>query len=268
LDDSMARLRILGIRVALGALGLIAGGLVVSATLVATTDSAQALPIFARQTGQPCGNCHTDFLGLTPFGRRFKLGGYTLGGGPFRTPLFSEPKGGKIFPTVDDFKSVLVPGAASANASAEGALRSYAAEKTPGSRAAINDSFAAVKQSSDTDKGWVPPLSVMLIAGYTHTQAPDPGLTPGSPWKANDNVGLAQASLFGGGAALGAGTMSTSGMPIRHRSAISTFSTVSQRITIRLSKMSGTPLRRGQFLTLRRNSVLPDQAQRRSLTRS
>src|SRR4029077_16767031 len=43
---------------------------------------AQALPSFARQTGQPCGTCHTDFAGLTPFGRRFKIGGYTYGGGP------------------------------------------------------------------------------------------------------------------------------------------------------------------------------------------
>ena len=49
---------------------------------------AQALPSYARQTGQPCGACHTDFAGLTPFGRRFKIGGYTLGGGPYRTTLF------------------------------------------------------------------------------------------------------------------------------------------------------------------------------------
>src|SRR3984893_12256693 len=40
-----------------------------------------ALPTFARQTGQPCAACHTAFPELTPFGRRFKLGGYTMGGG-------------------------------------------------------------------------------------------------------------------------------------------------------------------------------------------
>jgi hypothetical protein len=34
---------------------------------------AEALPSFARQTGQPCCTCHTDFPYLTPFGRRFKL---------------------------------------------------------------------------------------------------------------------------------------------------------------------------------------------------
>src|SRR5271163_4202529 len=49
---------------------------------------ADALPSFARQTGQPCGTCHTDFPALTPFGRRFKLLGYTVGGGKFRTTPF------------------------------------------------------------------------------------------------------------------------------------------------------------------------------------
>jgi len=49
---------------------------------------ANALPSYARQTGQPCGSCHTDFAGLTPFGRLFKIQGYTAGGGPYRTTLF------------------------------------------------------------------------------------------------------------------------------------------------------------------------------------
>jgi hypothetical protein len=49
---------------------------------------ARALPSFARQTGQPCGTCHTDFAGLTPYGRRFKINGYTAGGGQYRTTLF------------------------------------------------------------------------------------------------------------------------------------------------------------------------------------
>jgi hypothetical protein len=42
--------------------------------------SALALPSFAQQTGQPCQTCHVGGFGpqLTPFGREFKLGGYTL----------------------------------------------------------------------------------------------------------------------------------------------------------------------------------------------
>ena len=49
---------------------------------------ANALPSYARQTGQPCGTCHTDFAGLTPYGRLFKIGGYTAGGGEYRSTLF------------------------------------------------------------------------------------------------------------------------------------------------------------------------------------
>ncbi|MDE2577495.1 MAG: cytochrome C [Hyphomicrobiales bacterium] len=53
----------------------------VGAGLQIAPHGARAIPSFARQTGQPCMACHTDFPQLTPFGRRFKLGGYTLGGG-------------------------------------------------------------------------------------------------------------------------------------------------------------------------------------------
>src|SRR3974377_950735 len=51
--------------------------------------SAISLPLYARQTGQPCATCHTAFLELTPFGRRFKLGGYTLGGGDWTGAPFA-----------------------------------------------------------------------------------------------------------------------------------------------------------------------------------
>ena len=47
---------------------------------------AEALPSYARQTGQPCAACHTAFPELTPFGRRFKIGGYTLQGGDWQGP--------------------------------------------------------------------------------------------------------------------------------------------------------------------------------------
>ena len=67
---------------ALGTLALVG----VVSTVVLTgyllaPQTANALPAFARQTGQPCASCHTAFPELTPFGRRFKLGGYTLEGG-------------------------------------------------------------------------------------------------------------------------------------------------------------------------------------------
>ena len=37
-----------------------------------------AVPSYARQVGMSCDKCHTVFPELTPFGRSFKLGGYTM----------------------------------------------------------------------------------------------------------------------------------------------------------------------------------------------
>ncbi len=108
---------------------------------------AQALPSFARQTGQPCGACHTDFPGLTPFGRRFKIEGYTMGGGKYRTTLF---------PSSDD-------------------------------------------STDNSKKEYVPPISMMAIVDFTHTQAPIQA-TPGQSFSANDNVALNTISFFYGGA--------------------------------------------------------------------
>lgn len=54
--------------------------------LTLAPERASALPSFARQTGQPCASCHTAFPELTPFGRRFKLNGYTLQGGDSKLP--------------------------------------------------------------------------------------------------------------------------------------------------------------------------------------
>jgi len=38
------------------------------------------VPSFTRQTGLACSACHYQFPQLTPFGRLFKLNGYTLTG--------------------------------------------------------------------------------------------------------------------------------------------------------------------------------------------
>jgi hypothetical protein len=124
---------------------------------------AEALPSFARQTGQPCGTCHTDFPALTPFGRRFKLLGYTTGGGKFRTTPW---------PGAEDFRA------------AADRLRGFV--KAPDSG------------QEEADKVWVPPVSMMAVAGYTHTQAP---LTPPSaPYSTNENWVLSPVSGFWGGA--------------------------------------------------------------------
>jgi hypothetical protein len=50
---------------------------------------ASAIPAFAVQTGQKCAACHVGGFGpqLTPFGRAFKIGGYTLRTKPFNLPV-------------------------------------------------------------------------------------------------------------------------------------------------------------------------------------
>jgi hypothetical protein len=50
---------------------------------------AAAVPAFAVQTGQPCSGCHVGGFGpqLTPFGREFKIGGYTTRTNSFNVPL-------------------------------------------------------------------------------------------------------------------------------------------------------------------------------------
>ena len=51
-------------------------------------QSVRAVPSFAVQTGQSCQTCHVGGLGpqLTPFGREFKLHGFTA-----RTVSFNLP---------------------------------------------------------------------------------------------------------------------------------------------------------------------------------
>lgn len=56
---------------------------ILSPALLFISPDVEALPSFTRQTGVACTQCHTQSFGpnLTPFGRDFKLGGYTMDGG-------------------------------------------------------------------------------------------------------------------------------------------------------------------------------------------
>ena len=74
-------------------------GFVVAAAcgLAGFSTPAKAVPSFARQTGQPCATCHTNFPELTPYGRRFKLGGYTATGGT--EPWEAPPIAAMVLPT-------------------------------------------------------------------------------------------------------------------------------------------------------------------------
>ena len=143
----------LGLTSAAAAVFVLAGFL-----LIGFAPPAKALPSYARQTGQPCGTCHTDFAGLTPYGRLFKLGGYTAGGGPYRPTLFpgSDYNNGRYIPPLLA-KSLPSP-----------------------------DNFVG----SDS-KIWAPPISAMVTFGFTHTQASLSaimGLPTPAPYKDNDNI--------------------------------------------------------------------------------
>src|SRR6202043_3007837 len=118
--------RVFKVMVALGT-----GVVLAAITMIGFTRPAEALPSYARQTGQPCGTCHTDFPGLTPYGRAFKLGGYTAGGGQFRLTPFKSRDADGPYASLD-----------------------------PDERA-----------DPPKDK-WFPPVSMMAIVGFTHTEAP------------------------------------------------------------------------------------------------
>ncbi len=61
----------------------------VAALQTLLASPAHAVPSFAVQTGQPCEACHVGGFGpqLTPFGRNFKMNGYTSRAGGFTLPL-------------------------------------------------------------------------------------------------------------------------------------------------------------------------------------
>jgi hypothetical protein len=103
------------------------GAALVALLLLVFCQSVQALPSYARQTGQSCVACHAggQFPELTPYGRLFKLTGYTNGtqGNPFAAMVVgdltatrnnSDGAGGLISPKdkqlILDYGSVFVGG--------------------------------------------------------------------------------------------------------------------------------------------------------------
>jgi len=59
------------------------GGWALFSLCLMVSLDANALPSFSRQTGQNCSACHVGSFGpqLTPYGQKFKIGGYTERGG-------------------------------------------------------------------------------------------------------------------------------------------------------------------------------------------
>ena len=75
-------------RVGVTAYTILAAAAVLAAValFIASARPVQALPSYARQTGQQCAACHNGFPELTPYGRQFKLNGYTWTGGTSNLP--------------------------------------------------------------------------------------------------------------------------------------------------------------------------------------
>ncbi len=72
--------------------GAAAFAVALAAGLSLKAGPAGAVPSFARQTGQPCATCHNGyFFQLTPYGRQFKIDGYTAGGTRCRDSVAADP---------------------------------------------------------------------------------------------------------------------------------------------------------------------------------
>jgi len=143
-------------------LGLLAG----CGAFFAASAPVQSLPLYARQTGQPCATCHTAFPELTPYGRRFKLLGYTAGGTRCRDAALRRPDEAGDVASMKDY---------------------------------LNGSAAGSPEAASNDGRYLPPISFMVIPSFTHTaKAQDPanlsaGVDPNNNWQ------LQTASVFAGG---------------------------------------------------------------------
>jgi hypothetical protein len=145
-------------------------GLAISwAALLIAPDVAEAVPSYARQTGQPCATCHMDFPTLTPYGRRFKLLGYTTGGrrcsdtGPRPSLLADEVR----------------------------AMKSYLGEDAGGSKGSDLASRAGLNPEA------LPPIAFMVLPSFTHTAKNVPSNPDATPsFAVNDNTVLQTFSAF------------------------------------------------------------------------
>jgi hypothetical protein len=73
-------------------------------------QSADAIPAFARQTGQACVACHVSFPELTPYGRAFKLSGYTIGTRqPIPLAFMAQAGDTQVRDNKDDQGNAIVP---------------------------------------------------------------------------------------------------------------------------------------------------------------
>jgi len=131
-------------------------------------DVAHAVPAFAVQTGQPCAACHIGAFGpqLTPFGRAFKIGGYTQGGGQgpeipiaFTTiASFTHTDSAQPAPPADHFRD-------NNNFSLDQVSAYFAGRITPWSGAFIQGTYDGVAHTFNLDNTDIRPLTTVLQLG-------------------------------------------------------------------------------------------------------
>jgi len=90
--------------------------LLIAAWLAFPGTRAEAVPSFARQTGQPCAACHVGAFGpqLTEYGRAFKLNGYVWNDGKSHLPVAGMIEG-SVTHTAADQAGGAAPGFAPNN---------------------------------------------------------------------------------------------------------------------------------------------------------
>ncbi|RDS81947.1 cytochrome C [Dyella psychrodurans] len=84
--------------------------LAVAVLLLFASTGAQAIPAYARQTGNACADCHAGSYGpaLTPFGMRFKLNGYTdTDSNGFKIPVAAQITGTRNVPAKGQSSNLL-----------------------------------------------------------------------------------------------------------------------------------------------------------------
>ena len=134
--------------------------------VIGYVSSAVALPSYARQTGQPCGTCHTDFAGL-PIRSPFQDLRVHRRRWSYRSTLFPDGSGGRPY----------VPPLLAKSIAADNSVNTYV---------------------STDEKPYAPPIAMMAIVGFTHTQA---SLSPPTaPYNPNNNIVGSPLSFFYGGA--------------------------------------------------------------------
>lgn len=136
--------------------------------LLESSDVADAVPAFAVQTGQPCAACHIGAFGpqLTPFGRAFKVGGYTQGGGqgpeiPFALTAigsFTHTSSAQPAPAADQFGD-------NDNFSVDQVNVYFASRITSWSGAFIQGTYDGVARAFNLDNSDIRPLTKVLELG-------------------------------------------------------------------------------------------------------